>query len=236
MLKYRCPHCGKVAFSNGDRFYMAYIRWCTLLQYRYTEDGKGILSGCFCKECDELVLPNKGKNFLSGLFFINRICFGAPLVPLIVGGLCSVGVLHWAFVVLAWLYWLGFVVNVVWCWLTEPILPFTKQATIFDHCSRYKADMCVALNNAKYIKPYEVYGLKFKRDDLNGEIRETFSDGMVPVVFHPNQKGSLTYDVRIINKSAVPKELLETGSKFLVEDADGIFIAKGTIEKSELDY
>lgn len=97
-------------------------------------------------------------------------------------------------------------------------------------------DAKVTINFSKYIKPYGVYGLKFKTETDDEKFKQAFSDGMVPVVFHPNQKGSLTYDVRIINKSAVPKELLEAGSKFLVEDADGIFIAKGTIEKSELDY
>ncbi len=97
-------------------------------------------------------------------------------------------------------------------------------------------DAKATVNSSKYIKPYGVYGLKFKTETDDEKFKQAFSDGMVPVVFHPNQKGSLTYDVRIINKSAVPKELLETGSKFLVEDADGIFIAKGTIEKSELDY
>ncbi|MBO5913701.1 MAG: hypothetical protein J6Q76_09555 [Clostridia bacterium] len=31
-------------------------------------------------------------------------------------------------------------------------------------------------------------------------------------------------------------DLLFDGAKFLVEDSDGIFIAKGTIENSNLDY
>ena len=94
----------------------------------------------------------------------------------------------------------------------------------------------VIINSPKYIKPYGVYGLKFKAETTDKRFHEAFSDGLVPAVFHPNEKGSLAYNVRIINRSFVPDELLFDGAKFLVEDSDGIFIAKGTIENSNLDY
>ena len=93
----------------------------------------------------------------------------------------------------------------------------------------------VTVNNGKYIKPYGVYGLKFKGEAPGTKFKEAFPDGMVPAVFHPTSEGSLTYDVRIIKPEFVPEAVLFPGAKFLVEDYDGIFIAKGTVNKVNLD-
>ena len=48
-------------------------------------------------------------------------------------------------------------------------------------------------------------------------------------------KGSLEYYIRIINRDAVPDDILYDGAKFLVEDYDGLFIAKGTIQIADLE-
>ncbi len=233
MTKYRCPHCGSKAFSTLDRLYIGYINLG--VPHRYHR-GYGYRDGCRCVSCSQFSMQEKENVMVEILFFLNRIAYGYPVVPTVVTGLYFLGVLHWIFAVIAWVYWLAFLVYIVVYSLRKPLRPYPNESFFYENPILLKAETQVKINNAKYIKPYEVYGLKFKHEDLNGEIKQAFSDGMVPAVFHLNQKGSLTYDVRIINKSAVPKELLENGSKFLVEDADGIFIAKGTIEKSELDY
>lgn len=98
-----------------------------------------------------------------------------------------------------------------------------------------KDNAVATINNSKYVIPYGVYGLKFKTETNDSDFKKAFPDGMVPAVFHPTSEGSLTYDVRIIKPEFVPEAVLFPGAKFLVEDYDGIFIAKGTVNKVDLD-
>ena len=86
------------------------------------------------------------------------------------------------------------------------------------------------------IKPMWVYGLKFETETKNVKFKERFTDGLVPAQFYPAKDGSNEFEIRIIGKEFVPDEVLFEGAEFLVEDIDGIFICKGKVIKTELDY
>ncbi len=213
MKQYRCPHCGAKTFSkmklNNNKLYGAsrgMALRCSICNQKSTYRSIGL---------DKAVLA------------LAIAAIGSALLVL----LKEYGVIVQICVALASL---GCPILLI-CFTQrdKPLMPCDSDTHKLLY---FESNTKVSVNSSKYIKPYGVYGLKFKSEMDDEKFKQAFSDGMVPAVFHPNQKGSLTYDVRIINKSAVPKELLEIGSKILVEDADGIFIAKGTIENSELDH
>ena len=222
MKKYRCPTCGQKTISLGRRISASTVyNIHPLPSHRVYESG-----GAFCPMCNNQFQFNRSK--IPLIFNLVRPIISIAMLILSILTLNTIVIAVTAFVIV-----LAYPVYIIGYAVLIPILPFDKETLSVEYPS---FDARLKINFSKYIKPYGVYGLKFKTETDDEKFKQAFSDGMVPAVFHPNQKGSLTYDVHIINKSAVPKELLETGSKFLVEDADGIFIAKGTIEKSELDY
>ncbi len=94
----------------------------------------------------------------------------------------------------------------------------------------------VKLNDNKYIRKMWVYGLKFSTETKNIKFKERFTDGLVPAQFYPAKDGSNEFEIRIIGKEFVPDEILFEGAEFLVEDIDGLFICKGKVTKTELDY
>ena len=230
MKLYRCPHCGNRVFKPYAYFAHKYIR----LNDRIAENAYGETKYWYwTMECTECHWPSRfvnetshqltvsiimGLSIIAILYFFLQYIFGIPklaiAIAVFVGTLCE--------------FLRTIIIN-----RHKSLMPCDpKTHKILD----LQPNTRVIINSPKYIKPYGVYGLKFKIETTDKRFHEAFSDGLVPAVFHPNEKGSLAYNVRIINRSFVPDELLFDGAKFLVEDSDGIFIAKGTIEKSNLDY
>lgn len=221
MKKYRCPTCGAKTISAGRRISVSFFRNLYPFQmHRVTENG-----GSFCYAC------NTSFQFRTG---------NLPIIMNIVRPLLAVISLALALMVRNWIMTIVFIsvvlllypVYIIAFAFICPIMPFnTDTLRVVEE----RPDVRININSSKYIKNYAVYGLKFK-DEINSEkFKEAFPDGMVPAEFKPNKKGSLEYDIRIINRTAVPNEILYDGAKFLVEDHDGIFIAKGKVIKSELD-
>lgn len=230
MKKYRCPHCGAKTFDSYP--YNAHKYWRTNKRVVERDNGENrfLLWAMTCDKCEKS--SRFSQNDPQNMLLFVAVA-GATVIALaaIVGFVTKSREIALAIAAI-----LSFACALLYKFIKNKDKELMPCDSDTHNILYLEPDVKVTVNFPKYIKPYGVYGLKFKTETDDEKFKQAFSDGMVPAVFHPNQKGSLTYDVRIINKSAVPKELLETGSKFLVEDADGIFIAKGTIEKSELDY
>lgn len=231
MKKHRCPHCGERSFSLSDRMYMAYVRIGVLWVSK-----ANILDGCLCAKCQNIAMQQKNNPLIRFIFFPIMFCYGYPVFPIfIISFLSVIDKLHWFVTLLSVAYYLAFLVYLFIYAFAKPIVPYNKASYSLDKHIEYKAETRINVSSSKYIKPYGVYGLKLSNSTIDEKFKENFSDGLVPAVFHPNPKGSLEYYVRIINKSAVPDDVLYDGAKFLVEDYDGLFIANGTVIKSKLD-
>lgn len=210
----RCPWCGKKGL-NGKEYFLA--------KYDYNPNT-GIKVICDC--C--------GK---AGRFMVNNLNRKEVLFTVLLVIVLGIFLVLYKFI--------GF-----WCLAFAPFALVASIAYNFYCRSSYEFLPCdiddskpiIMKDNAqciimrkKKILPNTVYGLKFETETDDTKFKEAFPDGMVPAVFHPTSEGSLTYDVRIIKPEFVPEAVLFEGAKFLVEDYDGIFIAKGTVETLSID-
>lgn len=231
MKKYRCPHCGEKSLSIFQRLYMGYVRLGML-----RVSSGNTLDGCVCNECQKVVMPLIDNSFFRLLFFPLCATYRIPATPVwLTTGLYLAGVLHWVFIPISVLYCFVFLLYIIVYSLTKPLMPYDDKSGRYDRYISLKPETHVSVNSSKYIKPYGVYGLKFDAETKDGKFKENFSDGMIPAVFYPKEKDSNTYDVHVINRVNVPDEILFDGAKFFVEDSDGVYVAKGTIEKIETE-
>ena len=220
MKKYRCPHCGKKSITTKMRIHSSFMLGGGSYGYQQAYKVK-------CPECDGLCEPS----CLSTAGRVLRILMGLVAIALIVlvVYLNNSGIINGLFTFpLFALVFVAYAIYNALAQLKMPLIPYSKD---FD--SEFRPNARVALKSKKYIKPYVVYGLVFKDETTDVHFKETFPDSMVPAMFFPGKKDSLQYEIRVIDRDIVPDEILYDGAKFLVEDTDGLFVTKGTVEISE---
>ena len=87
------------------------------------------------------------------------------------------------------------------------------------------------LDNAKKIRNFGIYGVRFQKKTRVVRFHETFTDDLVPVVFYVDRrKPRNVWPVTIMKAEFIPEELLEDGAEFTVVD-NGREIATGRIAK-----
>lgn len=87
------------------------------------------------------------------------------------------------------------------------------------------------LDNAKKIRNFGIYGVRFQEKTRVVRFHEAFTDDLVPVVFYADRrKPRNVWPVTIMKAEFIPKELLEDGAEFTVVD-NGREIATGRIAK-----
>ena len=227
MKQYRCPHCGEKAFTTSDHIYMGLVSMVSTS--RYATNSK-------CSRCNNRVHAawHYGRALWIILGVLAIYCIFQAVSFLAFSNVRQA--LHWGVAVACGIYAVAFVITAVISALKKPLVRYNPNEWGMGKYSMPLPNTRIKVNSDNYLKPYRVYGLKFKFDNGDGGVKEVFKDGMVPMALHPIKTADLTYDVAVYSKDALPQDIFEVGRKFLVEDADGIFIAKGTIEKSELDY
>lgn len=222
--KLRCPHCGCKGYILSDL-------WGTTYKYFYERERQ--YARCFiCGKYCNVDRNNKktGKVIYYGIvlavvivmlmliinenLFINTIWLIIPAVILIITLTIS------------------FTLNLYYKYFIPLEDVGTRHTTIINNHPNTR----VQINNSKRIRHMWVYGLKFSTETKNIKFKERFTDGLVPAQFYPAEDGSNEFEIRIIGKEFVPDEILFEGAEFLVEDIDGLFICKGKVTKTELDY
>ena len=225
MKMHRCPHCGEKTFTEFQWFAMKYRPHTSkrhvngmyqIPMFRCSTCGKSSIFKNFAKKSVVLqtILTVVGIALIVvSLLFLDK--YYKPLALLI----AAVWIVLYMFLALK----------------DQSFVPCEPDGHGGVRYILSLPNASFTVSDNKHIKPYGVYGLKFETETDDTKFKETFPDGMVPAVFHPTSEGSLTYDVRIIKPEFVPEAVLFPGAKFLVEDYDGIFIAKGTVNKVNLD-
>lgn len=216
MKKYRCPHCGQRSIGIIDRLFSR-SRYHYQIFYPAT---------VLCKDCNKwsrtipktkkLLLWRTFPVFIALAFFVVTLLSSNALILLI-------GVV---------LTLLAYIISRVVDVYFEPLIPIELDEGVRKSFS-WKVpspDGKFSVNDSRDIRSYGIYGIKFDCEKYDETLRELYIDGMVPVVFHEKKKGSNMFEVRIIGKKFVPKELLQPGSKFMVEDNDQ-FICRGQVEE-----
>lgn len=220
MKKYRCPHCGEKAFTSY-RYNM--IR---LISDYYTfnfRDRYEIMRCPICGEKSKFSRPNKTLWMLEWIFSFIFI-LSAVLAVLVFTKNIIIGV---ALLVMSLLS----LVFEILAKSSRVLVPCDDESTFYD-VLRLPSNCRVEFNSIKYLKPYGMYAIKFKESTEDTRFKEAFTDGLVPIQLCVKIGDSLQFEARLIMKTAIPKELLYDGAKFLIEDSDGIFVAKGTFIKA----
>ena len=215
MKKYRCPCCGEECISLSNKIFSYEIK--------NPRSSYVNLDGNKCPCCGDVFLPiNKYKNSLLTkilLFLVLFFCiytlylifFVSPNYALIYLGLMFICPLIFA-----------------------PMLSLNRAITRYD---RENSKHIIPKANAKFIIDYnankidnlDIYAIKFHKKTNIVRFHETFTNDLVPVVFHKQtkkQQGEL--EVTIMKMEFIPKEFLVEGSKFTIVD-NGEEIATGKV-------
>lgn len=218
MKKYRCPCCGEECITLSNKIFSYEI---VNPKTRYVN-----FNGNRCPSCGGIFLPQiKYKNSLPSkiiLFLVVAILIYLFYLVFFVST-------NYAFICLALLF--------IHPLIIAPISSINRALTMYD---REKRKHIIPEANAKFIidkitgkiDNLDIYGVKFKKHTNVIRFHETFTDGLVPVVFYKdskNQQGELK--VTIMKTEFIPKELLVEGSEFSVID-NGKEIATGKITAS----
>ena len=68
-------------------------------------------------------------------------------------------------------------------------------------------------------------------NSLDAELKAAFPDELIPIQLYQSIHEPLIYSVHIMHLDKLPADFIKANSKFLIEDTDGLFIAKGTVEE-----
>lgn len=221
MKRYRCPHCGKKVFSPAHYSFMRFVS----TKRMYAEFSPHSTSVLHCPSCTQL----------SAFFHHDNTCFNLELVTMLCALLTFIGVM------VAMLYsgiialFVAALLVVELCFMVYLKSHRSLMRMIKDN-EYYKAVLpmsnCrVKVNSSKYLKPYQTYAIKMQDNPLDAELKATFPDELIPIQLYQSIHEPLIYSVHIMHLDKLPTDFIKAKSKFLIEDADGLFIAKGTVEE-----
>ena len=213
MKRYRCPHCGWKTISYSD----IYASYGT---YRRAVFGRRVKSYAVCSQCGEhctTVTVSKRGCLIK--------CVGFLLV-IITGILGAIYRNIFLCLLAITVVFIDMLISPV-----KSLKRIKKVQSVYEPSGFDESpDGKFSVNDSRDIRSYGIYGIKFDCEKYDETLRKLYIDGMVPVAFHEKKKGSNMFEVRIIGKKFVPKELLQPGSKFMVEDNDQ-FICRGQVEE-----
>ena len=216
MKKYRCPCCGEECITLRKRFFI-YNLSSPIHDY----------SGSSCPECGGRFIPYEKSAIKSYIEYAFLIAFLLALLYLTI----FVSAIY-VLIIIAYLLLLLPLVIFPILKIKLPIVGFRRA----DYSARreyilpeHNSKVMIELTNGK-IKDLGIYGIRFDKKTNNTRFHETFTNDLVPVVFHKKDKkqGGET-EVTIMEKEFIPGELLFYGSKFTVID-NGKEIASGFIQ------
>ncbi len=220
MKKYRCPHCGEKAFSASQ---YNFIRLVSDYYTMFGDDHFDILHCSVCSQASKFTMAKQSLRSIEiGLAFIILLTIIFAIyfftVNIYIGiALLILMLLEMIFEILAK--------------ISRVLLPCDKDHD-FYRVELPLSNCRVEFNDIKYLKAYGTYAIKFKETTNDLHFNETFPDGLVPIQLYQKIGDSTRFEARIINKKFVSSDLLYDGAKFLIEDNDGIFVAKGSFIKA----
>lgn len=215
MKKYRCPCCGEECITLRNKIFC--------YQASNGKNAWADISGNRCPEC-------------GGIFKI----FPKPCVRLYI----EVAIV---LLFLLFMLYLIFFINTIYTlivllfaflypFLIAPLLSIDLPIVKYN---REEKKFIIPEHNAKVtlkrltekVNHLDIYGIKFNQKTNNVRFHETFTNDLVPVVFHKDSKKQQgKSEVTIMKMDFIPKELLFEGSEFTVID-NGKEIATGKITK-----
>lgn len=172
MKLYRCPHCGEKAFTTSDHIYIGLVSMVSTS--RYATNSK-------CSRCN---------NKVQAAWHYGRvlwIIFGILAIYCIFQAVSFLAfsyvrqALHWGVAVACGIYAVAFVITAVIVALKKPLVRYNPNEWGMEKYSMPLPNTRIKVNSDNYLKPYRVYGLKFKFDNGDGSVKEVFKDGMVPM-------------------------------------------------------
>lgn len=220
MKKYRCPHCGEKVFTSSQ---YNFIKLVNNYPSIFIEDYYDVLYCSACSQPSVFAMAKQSRRFVENILTVGIII---SLVFAMFSLLISI-YLGVALLILL-LFEIAFQI-------------FVKSKRFLLPCKKEHDSYIVALplsncrvefNDTKHLKAYGTYAIKFKEETNDLHFKEAFPDGLVPIQLYQKIGDSLQFEARLINKKFVSSELLYDGAKFLIEDFDGIFVAKGTFIKA----
>ncbi len=178
-----------------------------------------------------MVLPNCGGVFLPVIKYKNNFLSKITIFLILTLFIFSMFLVLFVSTNYALIY---LVLMIIIPLVVAPLFSINRALTMYD---REKHKHIVPQTNAKLIidiktnriDNLDIYGIRFHQKTNTVRFHETFTNDLVPVVFHKdNKKQDGELEVTIMKMKFIPKELLIEGSKFTVVD-NGEEIATGEI-------
>ena len=214
MKKYRCPSCGEECITFANKNFCYRIR-----QFLYLQMDK---SGNRCPEC-------------GGLFKI----YHKPRVRLYVEAIILIASLLLAIYLTVFRNPIYAIIVLLFPYLILPLMSIDLPIVKYNRANYHnetkftvpEPNAVVNLQHSKgKINNLDIYGIRFHKKANTVRFHETFTNDLVPVVFHKkDKKQEGETEVTIMKKEFIPGELLFYGSKFTVID-NGKEIASGFIQ------
>ena len=221
MKYYRCPHCGEPGISAFYKNIEAktHYNFLTATFEDLLKNDKGEV----CKYCNKPYVISPRYHWTPFILLSIAVC----LVP---------------FALIALSIYTGLGVLLV---LLTPVITFAAACLTKLTCMPLPADKetmekidvmsnvsVELLEIAKNIHNYDIHAIRFDKRTENVRFKETFTKGLVPIMFLKKTRAQVSIiEAYIIKKEFVPDELLFVGSSFSIIDTKGTIIGKGRIHK-----
>ncbi len=221
MKLYRCPHCGKKVFNSS---HYSIIRLLSLrpIHAEIPLYESSVMHCPGCTQVSAFFHHNKTYIYLEAAVLLSYlVTFVGAMIAMLY---CST---------LALLIGSLFLVEL--CFMVylkrhRSLIPLHKYNDYYK--SALPMSNCqIKVNSVKYLKPYGTYAFKLKETTNDAEFKVAFPDGLIPIQLFQSVTNPLIFSAHILSVSKVPQNILSEGAEFLIEDTDGIFVAKGIFEK-----
>ncbi len=233
MKKLRCPNCGQKTLGWSNRWYaLGAEQDAHDFNEKYKRHAYNTRSGLgCCPKCNcaiGYIAPGSYFKHYIIMRILTLVSFAMMIVTFITHKL------FWTIIAICvmsafLLYYIG---KRIWITATHHMLKYVDDEGI----EKPKPNIRAKIDYTKYIKPYGIYGLKFSEGKITEKYKEAFPDGLVPATFLPDQNSDCEFEIYLFNKNVLYDDMLFVGAEFLVEDTDGIFITKGKVSKTELEW
>jgi hypothetical protein len=221
MKRYRCPHCGKKAFSGFNYFWLKHIRDSRFFAGRKVNYFVNTLSCPHCGNRCAIDTPFGKNSDRSSIFFIIELLLvvaafiiyrfykAASFIPLII-------------MLIMFIFWiLSERQEVLVGCLPDLSAPISQRRT---HAR-------IILNKDKRIVSRMVYAIRFDVECTDKKFNEAFNNRLVPVEIRKVLPEPNVYDVFFFNYECIPEDLLTEGAHFQLEGNNGKLIDQGVVTK-----